>query len=84
MKKKFICDCNCHMIEFTYDKATKRFPFGVLSIAIYDLFGKVKKLKKPKLLADVVIINRKYEEELDNLIKYFKKLGEIHEPEQRK
>ena len=68
---KFRCDCGMCLLEIVQNRS-KRFP--MVRIIIYDTYGKVKKLKKPELVADVVIMNNKYPKELTKLIKYFNKI----------
>lgn len=79
MKKKltktFSCDCGGHLIKFEYNSATKKFPFSLLSIQIYNTLGKYRKLKNPKLEADVVIVNGQYPKELKKLGVFFQKLS---------
>lgn len=79
MKKTFKCDCKTHLIEIEYNNVTEwthvktkkkhKEEIPELAIAIYKLYGgkNSRKLKKPKLIGDVVIMNEK---ELDYLIHF--------------
>jgi len=51
LKMKFRCDCGGHLLEITLSRS-KKFPMA--SVAIYDTYGKTRRLKKPKLVADEV------------------------------
>lgn len=73
MKNKiFRCDCGGHLVEFSYEDED----FSSLSICIYNKYNKKanKKLKEPKLMADVVILNNNYENELTELLKFLHSL----------
>jgi len=49
IKRKFECACAGHMLEIEYTTD------GDVGISIYDIVGKTKKLKKPRLTADVLL-----------------------------
>lgn len=70
---KFKCDCQTHILEITYTKLSKKYPFVDLSLAIYDIYNpnSGRKYKKPKLVADVIIMNNHYPKELTKLLKWF-------------
>jgi len=70
---KFRCDCLTHIlkIEDFSDRDLKG-----LSIQIYDVHSpKDRKYKKPKLIADVAIMDNHYPKEYTKLIKFMEKLG---------
>lgn len=65
---QFKCDCTGHILKIE-DMRLKDCP--ALSFQIYDIYSaKGRKLKKPRLLGDVVIMNNKYPKEYDNLVKF--------------
>lgn len=72
---KFKCDCCTHLLEITDFSVGK---FKALSIAIFDIYSSKsgRKYKKPKSLADVVIMNNHYPKEYDKLVKFIKKHSE--------
>ena len=76
MKKTFRCDCSGHILEIGYTKPTKRFPNGDMFVAIYDVYNEKgdRKLRKPKLKADVMIFNNLYKNELNKLLIFLHKL----------
>jgi hypothetical protein len=64
----FRCDCTGHILKIE-DMRLK--DCSALSFQIYDLYSeKGRKLKKPRLLGDVVIMNNKYPKEYDKLVKF--------------
>jgi len=67
----FKCDCSGHIIKI--EDINLKGTEG-LSFEIYDLYSeKGRKLQKPRLLGDVVIMNNKYPKEYDKLIKFIDK-----------
>ena len=73
---KFKCDCCTHILEVA-DYSVKGFP--ALSLAMYDIYSpKGRKYKKPKLSADVVIMNNHYPKEYTKLVNFIKKHSEKH------
>ena len=67
---KFKCDCEGHLLEvsdFSY-KGVKG-----LSLCIYNIYGKYRKYKNPKLIADVAIMNNHYPKEYSKLIQFILK-----------
>ncbi len=69
---KFRCDCETHILEITYTKPSKKFPFADLWFGIYDIYSpKGRKYKKPKLIADAWIMNNYYPKELTKLLDWF-------------
>ena len=74
MKKIFKCDCGTHLIEFDYYEQTKQDKTALLGIVIYDIYSpnKGRKYKKPKLTADVVLMDNKYPKELTKFFKFIK------------
>jgi len=71
---KLRCDCQTHILEVT-DFSYKI--FKGLSFCIYDIYSpKGRKYKKPKLIADVAIMNNKYPKEYTKLITFIKKHAE--------
>ena len=74
---KFRCDCQTHILEITYTKPSKKYPFADLGLAIYDIYSpKGRKYKKPRLIADVVIMNNHYPKELKKFFQYIRRLKE--------
>lgn len=73
---KFRCDCQTHLLELMYTKPTKKYPFADLGLAIYDIYNPDtgRKYKKPKLIADVVIMDNHYPKELTKLISFIKRI----------
>jgi len=83
MKKTFLCDCKSHLLEIEYNNVTEwthtktknehKEKIPELSIAIYEIYnGKSgRKLKKPKLIGDVVIMDGK---ELDFFMDFLNKI----------
>ncbi len=68
--KLFECSCNGHAIRITHTDDDD----PDICIEILGLYGKVRKLKNPKLLADVVIANYSNNgktKELTRLLKFF-------------
>lgn len=63
----FRCDCTGHILNIE-DMRLKEYP--ALSFQIYDIYSeKGRKLKKPRLLGDV-IMNNKYPKEYDKLMRF--------------
>jgi len=71
---KIKCECQGHLLEISLDVKPKSIQPN-LSIIVYDLFGKYKPYKKPKLLGDVVIAdwNKK------NLTRFFKSIRKFEQ-----
>ena len=82
MKKTFRCDCEGHIISINYDKATEGFG-AMLSFEIRETMGKVKKLKRPRWMADVVIYNNEYPKEMDKLINFLEKIVKKYRQEKK-
>lgn len=57
-KKSFKCDCSGCSISVTFCDIDTEYPF--LSIEIYSLYNKTgnKKLKRPRPLGDVILLDR--------------------------
>ena len=69
---KLRCDCGEHTVEISKYNCTGT--KGV-SIAIFDLCSeKGRKLKKPRLSGDVVIMNNAYPKEFDKFAEFMKKI----------
>jgi hypothetical protein len=64
----FRCDCTGHILKIE-DMNLKDYP--ALSFQIYDIYSdKGRKLKTPRLIGDVVIMNNNYPKEYDKLMKF--------------
>lgn len=73
MDKSFMCDCQGHIIRVTYDKPDKTLGRCIVGVSIFDKFSdKGRKLKNPKLIADVVLMNNAYPNELTKFVSFFK------------
>ena len=83
MKKTFKCSCKGHMIKIEYinttewinSKTKKKYKENIpeLWIGIYALYGSKsgRKLKKPKLIDDVLFIGaHDFDKELDFIMKF--------------
>jgi len=71
------CDCEGQLLEICYDPKDD-IPASV-SFVIYEKWSpKGRKYKKPHSVSDVVIMNNKYPNELDKLLKFFKEIEESH------
>lgn len=70
---KFRCDCGMHILEISFTKPNKKYSFIDMWFGIYDIYSPKtgKKYKKPKLIADTIIMNNKYPKELTKLLKWF-------------
>ena len=68
---KFRCDCGDHLLELKLECGK----FPILAVAIYRIhsLNTGRKLKKPKLEADVVIMDNASPHELLNIMKYLHK-----------
>ena len=77
---KFRCDCETHLLkveDFSVSGYKLKDIVKGLSFQIYDIYSpKGRKYKKPKLIADVAIMNNSYPKEYDKLIKFIKKHAE--------
>jgi C-terminal processing protease CtpA/Prc len=64
--------------DFPFDKRFKRLPaMKGLAFEIFEIYTPSgRKYKKPKLTADVVILNNKYPKEYNKLVKFIKKHSE--------
>lgn len=75
-KKIFTCSCHSHLIEISYTELKfkkGKIPCPELAIAIYEVYGgkSGRKLKKPKLIGDVVFLGEEpYTKEMDNIMKF--------------
>jgi hypothetical protein len=59
--------------EISYDKK-----FKIMDILIYDKYSdKGRKYRKPKVMANVVIMNNHYPKELTKLCKFFEKISKV-------
>ena len=68
---KFKCDCCTHILKVE-DFSVKK--WKGLSFQIYDIYSpKGRKYRKPKLTADVAIMNNHYPKEYDKLVKFIEK-----------
>ena len=83
MKQVFKCDCEDHLLEISYYKATKHFP-PVLSFELFELHGQLKKLKNPKCIGGATIYNNKYPKEMDKLINFLEKVIKLYKQEKQK
>jgi len=71
----FKCDCLTHLLKIEdFSTINKKVRIKGLSFQIYDIYSKKgRKYKKPKLTADVVIINNHYKNEYNKLVNFIKK-----------
>lgn len=71
---KFRCDCRGGFLEIIYDKSTKNFPYPSISVLIYSIYSPKtgRKYKKPKLLADIVLMNNAFPEEINKFLDFVK------------
>jgi len=76
MRKAFRCDCQCHIVEISYEKATKYFDWEDIAIAIYDVYNPDtgRKYKRPKLIADIILFDNHYSTELEDFFNFILKI----------
>jgi hypothetical protein len=84
MKKTFNCACTGHILEIDYEYINDM-EGGEVGIAIYDIYSEKtgRKLKKPKLIADVMLVdypcNSIKWKELKKFLKFIDKVKAIEE-----
>jgi len=80
MKKTFICSCDTHSVDITFDKPTKKFPHYVIGIEIWETNSQItgKPYKHKRWMADVMLMDlckEKGRNDLSDFIKFVNKIS---------
>ena len=76
MDNYFKCDCGTHIVQIGYTGAVKDFDWEEIFIGIYSVYNDKgdRRLKNPKLLADVVLFNNASPKELDDFFNFMERI----------